>query len=328
MDKKISVIIPVYKVEQYLNRCVESVMSQTYLNLEIILVDDGSPDRCPQLCDSLAAKDNRVRVVHKKNGGLSSARNAGLDVATGDYVAFVDSDDYIDENMIETMLSAAIRNGVSVACCGRIRVSNSTQIKMFDLPEEKVLSGKQAIKELMLGGCVEEASWDKLYKAEVFKSRRFPIGEINEDIVQTIEILGDCKNIVHVGKALYYYCENVGSITKNGYDSSKYIIIKHLDQVGKYIENNYPELSDCFAVLVTRYCQSMLYLLLDNGAIYKKHYSEYRMFYNKFKHNFAKTYVRKFESRSELFKGWLIFLKLYYPLHRIKKSSTLLSRKK
>lgn len=319
MNVKVSVIIPIYNVEQYLIRCVESVMSQSYSHLEIILVDDGSPDKCPEICDLLSREDARIKVIHKENGGLSSARNAGLDVATGDYIAFVDSDDYIDKSMIEIMIVAVEKYGVPVACCGRVRVSNTNQNLMFNLPKEKVLTGEQAIKEVLLGGCVEEAAWDKLYKADIFKNRRFPLGEINEDVVQTIEILGACKSIVHVGKPLYYYCENIGSITQNGYDRRKTSIIKHLDQIRKYLEKEYPKLNNYVSVLETRYCQSALYLLLDNRNVIKHYYQDYQMFYKRFRNNFLKAFVRKHIKKSELIKGWLIFLEIYYPLHSFKK---------
>lgn len=319
MEKLISVIIPVYKVEPYLDRCINSIVGQTYPYLEIILVDDGSPDQCPRICDDWADKDNRIKVIHKENGGLSSARNAGLDVATGDYISFVDSDDYISEEMFETMLSAILRNKVSVACCGRVRVSNTSKIEMFTLLKEQLLSGEEAIKELLKGGMVEEAAWDKLYRSDVFKNRRFPVGEINEDIVQTVEILGNCGHIVHVGKALYYYCENTGSITKSEYNKNKIVVLKHLDQIREYILNNFPMLMDYYMILETRYCQSMLYLLLDNSETYKTYQRDRTIFYKRFKNGFSKRFIRCYINGNEKIKGWLIFLCLYYPIHKLKK---------
>lgn len=319
MNEKITVIIPVYNVEKYLDRCLESIVKQTYKNLEIILVDDGSPDNCPELCDLWQSKDSRIKVIHKKNGGLSSARNAGLDFATGDFIAFVDSDDYISENMLETMLEAALKNNIKVACCGRVRVSAQKKVEMFTLPKEQVLTGEEAIKQLLIGGSVEEACWDKLYKKEVFDNRRFPVGEINEDIVQTIEILGDCEFIIHVGKPFYYYCENVNSITTSKYSSAKRAYIKHLNQIFEYLNKNYPQLLNYFSDLELRYCQSILYLLLDNKEVLKNNQVDYIEFYERFKSAFRKTCGGKKQNFEERIKGYMIYTKTYFMIHYIKK---------
>lgn len=319
MDRKISVIVPVYKVEQYLNRCIQSIVNQSYNDLEIVLVDDGSPDECPAICDSWAERDQRIKVIHKKNGGLSSARNAGLDIATGDYIAFVDSDDYAASNMFEIMLDAAIRNNVDVACCGRVRVSTASKVEMFTLPEEQVFTGEEAIKQLLIGGAIEEAAWDKLYKADIFDKRRFPDGEINEDIVQTIEILGSCRRIVHVGRALYYYCENKNSITTSKYNPKKMICIKHLDQVANYLGKSYPHLLKHYYDLELRYCQGILYLLLDNAKTLRDNNDDYRAVYRRFKTAFMKTGGGKSQSYKEQIKCYLILLKIYFPAHSIMK---------
>lgn len=322
MNKKVTIIIPVYKVEEYLDRCLNSVIKQTYTNLEIILIDDGSPDRCYDLCDSWKLKDSRIKVIHKKNGGLSSARNAGLDIATGDYIAFVDSDDYIASNMIEIMLDAALRNNVNVVCCGRTRVSKKSKIEMFTLPQEQLITGQEAIKQILIGGSVEEAAWDKLYKADIFNKRRFPNGEINEDIVQTIEILGENKWIVHVGRALYYYCENQNSITTSKYNPKKKICIKHLDQISKYLKENCPQLLKCFYDLELRYCQGVLYLLLDNAETLKNNKNDYMEVYKRFKGAFKKTNGGKKQNPKERIKGYMIFSKTYFPIHSIIKAIT------
>lgn len=317
MDELISVIVPIYKVEQYLDRCLSSIVHQSYRNLEIILVDDGSPDQCPQLCDDWADKDNRIRVIHKANGGLSSARNTGLDIASGNYIAFVDSDDYISENMLETMLSAALRNNVPVACCGRVRVSETSKFEMFISPKELLLTGEDAIKELLIGGIVEEAAWDKLYRYDVFENRRFPVGEINEDIVQTIEILGSCKHIVHVGKALYYYCENQNSITTSKYTSRKKICIKHLNEIELYLKRLYPQLIESYYILELRYCQCLLYLLLDNREALNNNRVDYDEVLDRFRKVFRLTRYGKGVNNIDRMKGFLIYYKCYFLLHLV-----------
>ena len=319
MNKLISVIVPVYKVEPYLDRCVSSIVCQSYHELEILLVDDGSPDNCPAMCDMWAAKDNRVKVIHKENGGLSSARNAGLDVASGEYIAFVDSDDYIATTMLEKMLDAVTKNGVSVACCGRIRVSETEKTQMYTLSKACVLSSEEAIRQLLIGGSVEEAAWDKLYRADVFKKRRFPEGEINEDIVQTIEILGSCGSIVHVGEPLYYYCKNPNSITTSKYNPKKMICIKHLDQIADYLDKSYPQLLKYLYDLELRYCQGLLYLLLDNAKTLNDNRNDYKEVYARFRKAYKATAFGKGASRSERMKGLLIYFQVYYLMHGLKK---------
>ena len=319
MDGKISVIVPVFKVEQYLNRCIQSIVNQSYDDLEIVLVDDGSPDACPSICDSWARIDKRIKVIHKKNGGLSSARNAGLDIATGDYIAFVDSDDYIASNMFEIMLDAVLRNNVDVACCGRVRVSATGKIEMFTLHEEQLFTGEEAIKRLLIGETIEEAAWDKLYKVDIFSKRRFPDGEINEDIVQTIEILGACRKIVHVGCALYFYCENQDSITISKYNHKKMICIKHLDQISDYLDKSHPQLLRYFYDLELRYCQGLLYLLLSDAETLNGNKDDYKEVYARFKKAFKATIFKKKANQSEIVKGVLIYFRIYYWLHRLKK---------
>lgn len=314
----ISVIVPVYKAEKYLNRCVESIVNQTYRDLEIILVDDGSPDRSPELCDIWAKKDGRIIVIHKENGGASSARNIGLDTAKGDYISFVDSDDYISENMYEIMLDAASRYKADVVSCGRTLVNTDGNIELFTLEEEKTFTGKEALTEFFKGTCFDDASWDKLYSREIFNSLRFKEGEINEDLVPTVEILGGCDKVVHVGKPLYFYCENSESITGSGFNTRKMIVIKHLEEVKTYVLKNYPDLIELYMILENRYCLSMMFSLLDDRDAYEKYPSERKKVLSIFRSGFVKRGVREHFSFSERVKGWLIYFNLYYFLHEVK----------
>ena len=144
----ITVIIPVYKVEEYLEKCVQAVCRQTYKNLEILLVDDGSPDRCPEMCDAFALQDDRIRVIHKKNGGLSSARNAALDVARGEYIAFVDSDDTVEADMIESLYRGIQKYNCEIAICNHYVEENGRLVmEIPPLDEEKVYTAEQALKD-------------------------------------------------------------------------------------------------------------------------------------------------------------------------------------
>ena len=204
MDKKISVIVPVYKVEKYLHKCVDSIINQTYQNLEIILVDDGSPDNCGAICDEYAAKDSRVRVIHKENGGVSSARNAGLDICTGDYIGFADSDDWIEPDMYEILLSILdqTRSDMSI-------VSFSDGSRPKEQPKIETLTPVEARIQMHLGCKFQGHVCTKLAKRECYANVHFPEEiTICEDTVVTGELLLKCKKIAFCNLPCYHYVEN------------------------------------------------------------------------------------------------------------------------
>ena len=318
-ESLLSIVVPVYNVERYLDRCVESLVHQTYRNLEIILVDDGSPDNCPGMCDAWAGKDSRIRVIHKENGGLSDARNAGIGAATGDLLAFVDSDDYVDTSMYEIMLSAMDRTGADVACCGRYIAAGEILTPMHTLDRETVFPAREAVKELLLGGKLEEATWDKMYRRHLFEGVAFPKGENNEDIVVIPRLLLRASSVVHVGRPLYYYWQNPGSITKSAYSRKKRVILKHLDQVKQFLTEECPDLLPYYPVLQARYCQTTLYLLLDNKTVLKQYRQDYLEFYRGFRESFRVRLSAGVMDTGEKLKGLLIYCRLYFFLHELKK---------
>lgn len=277
MQDLLSVIVPVYNVELYIDQCLESLVHQTYDNLEIILVDDGSPDSCPLKCDEWAKKDSRITVIHKKNGGLSDARNVGMERATGKYLAFVDSDDFLDCNMYSIMISEIENKDADVSICGRY-LFGKTSTEQYCLPEIKVFSAEEAISRLLRADGVEEAVWDKVYKKELFADISFPVGEINEDIVIMPNVMSLCKRVVHVGKPLYYYRKNEVGISKSGYNQSKHVIVNHIAEVTKYISKEYPSLSRDILYFEARYAYgSLLGLLMEkkNIHVFKEDYQIY-----------------------------------------------------
>ena len=180
MNDLISVIVPVYDVERYLARCIDSILAQTYQNLEIFLVDDGSPDRCGEICDAYAEKDNRIQVIHKKNGGLSDARNAALDICTGEYISFVDSDDYVSDDFIETMHHAIKDYQAKLAVCGIMKFDESGKISVDYAPSdtEKCVSGEEMVEMTIW----RPAAWNKLYHRSLFEGIRYPFGKLYEDL--------------------------------------------------------------------------------------------------------------------------------------------------
>lgn len=203
----ISVIVPVYKVENYIKQCVESILHQTYTNLEIILVDDGSPDKCPWICDEYAKIDKRVIVLHKENGGQSSARNKALEVAKGDYLAFVDSDDYLSENMYSVMMETMLSEKCDIVMCARVDVFNNRKKEYFFLPASRTYSGEEAL-DLMLMDTIGSQPWDKIYRRNTYEGLRFPEGRIYEDIGTTYLAFSRCSKFSYIHTPLYYYRMN------------------------------------------------------------------------------------------------------------------------
>lgn len=241
----ISVIVPIYHVEQYLRRCIDSIIGQTYKNLEIILVDDGSDDGCPAICDEYARKDNRIVVIHKDNGGLSDARNVGIDIAKGEYLAFVDSDDYIHRDMYRILMKELIKSDSDV--------SMSTYKYVYDgKPDEQDITYEEDYSIETMSGIQAQYSyysddkkleltvaWNKLYKKELFSDLRYPKGKIFEDEFTTYKALYRSKKVCYVNLPLYYYLQRNNSIIglMHGQRDSK-VVEAYLQRVGFYRENN------------------------------------------------------------------------------------------
>lgn len=228
MDALISVIIPVYKVERYLNRCVESIAAQSYRNLEIILVDDGSPDQCGDMCDSWARKDARIRVIHKKNGGLSDARNAGIGAANGEYIVFVDSDDYIAQEMIERLYGAVRSNQTKLALCNVLCVdedglptgeSDGSPIREECLTAEQILP-----RFYQAGGPLYIVAWNKLYHRSLLSKETFPVGKWHEDEFIAAQLFWKAGRVACIDYMGYHYVmRRAGSIMSAQED------VRHLD---------------------------------------------------------------------------------------------------
>lgn len=204
MNDLISVIIPVYKVEEYLDDCIRSVVDQIYQNLEIILVDDGSPDNCPAMCDAWTMKDKRIKVIHKPNGGLSDARNAGIDIASGEYIAFVDSDDWIEPDMYEKMLAALKKEHADICACS-ISSCYPEHRAVWGCRAYVVTDSEQTLAMLYRDTAYPVAAWNKLYRRELWDDLRFPVGRICEDTFTTYRLVHGANRIVQLPYALYCY---------------------------------------------------------------------------------------------------------------------------
>ncbi len=231
MTDKISIIIPVYNVEGYLSRCIDSVIRQTYQNIEILLIDDGSKDRSGEICDQYAAKDIRIKVIHKSNGGLSSARNEGIKNATGSLIAFIDSDDYISQYMFEYLHSMIVKYNVEVAFCDINITAEDTKVNEEDLILiENLRCFKWSQDEFwanwLLGDRMKfVVAWNKLYKRRIFDHVRFSEGKLHEDEFILPQIVDQCSSLVYCPIAMYNYIQREQSIMHTGKD------IRHIDGV-------------------------------------------------------------------------------------------------
>ena len=213
-----SIIVPIYKTEQYLSKCVASLIKQTYRNIEIILVEDGSPDNCPKLCDELAKQDSRITVIHKENGGLSDARNAGIEVATGDYILFVDSDDYIDVETCEMLLAYANKNVDIIANSGIAEGNIPFHLIQQGTAPDTIVSGYNYLKNGVMYGNVPMAAWLYVYRKEflIKEKLRFEAGRLHEDEEFTPRAILKSHKIVNTGKSFYHYIIRENSITTQG----------------------------------------------------------------------------------------------------------------
>ena len=247
----VSIIVPIYKVEPYLRCNLDSIINQTYTNLEIILVDDGSPDGCPQICDEYAAKDNRIIVIHKENGGLSDARNAGLAICKGEYISFVDSDDWINNSYIDILFKVLKKGDAEIAICSYatfIDGEESAPIHQTDLPNYVSWNSHETLIRL----CAEDtlgliAAWGKLYKKEIFYGIRFPKGKLYEDAYINYRLYSQCKRVCFMNIPLYHYRIRQNSIMTNTkgsiYDLEAklgryYYLKKHNEKAASYCIKN------------------------------------------------------------------------------------------
>lgn len=250
MKDKISIIVPIYNVEKYLADCMESLINQTYENIEIILIDDGSTDNSPEICDQYCKKDNRIIVIHKENEGLSAARNLGADKAKGKYIAFIDSDDlvsldYIDilyENIIKYNSDIAVvkyqrfKSNKDIAEIKNITENKIINLNMIEYVERALYQNNQTLYSV--------AAWGKLYNTSIFKNIKYPTGKLNEDLAVILELEKYSKRVVCIDSIKYYYRISKNSITTQKFNQKKLDIIEILYSLQKEIDKNYPNLKN------------------------------------------------------------------------------------
>ena len=239
----ISIIVPIYNVENYLERCINSLIAQTYKNIEIILVDDGSTDNSLNICNAYSKKDKRIKIIHQKNGGVSDARNKGISFSHGEYITFVDSDDYVSNDYVEYMYNMICKTGAKLSIC-RVKIIWKNT-KKNDCTKEyfKTLNQQDAFENLLYQQGIEVAVYGKLYKKDLFDSIKFPKGEVYEDTAVIYKLIDINNKIAFGQKECYYYVARKGSISKHKFfNKNEEFYIKNTDNMLNYIVKKYPNL--------------------------------------------------------------------------------------
>ena len=271
MNDLISIIVPVYNVEKYLNRCIDSILVQTYQNIEVLLIDDGSPDDSGKICDEYALIDSRVRVFHKENGGVSSARNLGLKEAKGDYIGFVDADDYIDSSMYEVLLNNLKTENVDISVCSYYQEDNDGVFKKHWAKDEyRIINKDEQIKCLISNQYYTCSCWDRLFKKELLANHFFD-ESVNyyEDYLFLYEITKGSAKTVFDSKPLYYYCNNLQSAARKPFDKKKMDIVYVCRDVMGDIHKEYPRLYNCAKVEYVRVNLMCCSLIAASDGDYK-----------------------------------------------------------
>ena len=267
LEKLISVIVPVYNVEKYLYKCIESIRKQTYNHLEIILVDDGSTDSSGNICDKFKEIDNRIRVIHKVNGGLSEARNVGIDCAKGDFISFIDSDDYIENNMLETLLNDLLSHSADISASAYDMVYSNYTIDIKEGNDLQLYTKEEALKVYLQTNNIGVIACNKLYKSYLFSNVRYPIGQHFEDINTTYKLIANAKRIVYRPQIFYHYVQRNSSINGKGFNSVSfnyklYDMIKATDELLDFIKVNFPNILKNIEI-----CSCSYYLRVINQEI-------------------------------------------------------------
>lgn len=274
---KISVIIPIYNVEKYVKKCIESVIAQTYSNLEIILVDDGSTDNCGEICDEYARRDVRIKVIHKMNGGLSDARNAGLDMAVGEYIAYVDGDDYVSNDYIEVLYKILVLNNADISI-GSFQYIFGGDTEKDDKPQKtNVLAGsvlqwtsEETLHHMLQQRKITTSVCGVLSRSIYWERVRFPKGKICEDLGTSYKIYSQAEKIVFTNQVIYYYLMRQGSIQNTKFSKEKMDELALALECQTFINNNYPDLESAAANRVVSSAFHILFSMKDDSEAFEE----------------------------------------------------------
>ncbi len=252
IDQSVSVIVPVYNIQDYIGKCLDSIICQTYSMIEIIVIDDGSSDNSGVICDKYKEKDNRIKVIHKRNGGLSSARNVGIQNSSGEILVFVDGDDWIDDKYIETLITVMKERNADIVCCASRIVFGDNTVEGSEVGDVKEYSPEAAIESLCYNREMICAVWGKMYKRELFDDIRFPVGKTFEDMAVAHKLFDKANKIAYVDYFGHYYYQRRGSILNSGYNDNKLDRIYISEDILKFVKERYPN------IINSAYCRCLL----------------------------------------------------------------------
>ena len=318
---KISIIVPVYNAGQYLEKCVKSIINQTYDNLEIILVNDGSTDNSLEICKRFTESDKRISLINKENGGVSSARNRGIDKASGDYIGFVDSDDYISVDMYEKLLDSILKNEADISECGYYMVDSSYNLTDELRLKDTVITGSYNCSyNYLIGNNATNFNWNKLYKASIFENVRFPKLKYSEDFVVNVKAHYYCNKKVTINDCCYYYYNNETSAVNQEFNNSKLDIIHAGQAALKFINKKYPDLNNYLYLFILNNIRTLYEQLQESKGNKKREYArtlsrQYKRYYSYLKIEIVDVAI----SKKTLFALKLFYFspKLYYFINKM-----------
>ncbi len=281
----VSIIVPVYKVEKYLSNCIESILLQTFKDFELILVDDGSPDNCGKICDDYARKDSRIKVIHQENGGLSVARNSAIDIAMGDYLTFIDSDDFVLPHYLEKMVNASLVNGADISVCGIVRCSSSDSLA--DIAEDSTKNDVEVFVDdkmdvFFTTKKINTTAWGKLYRSFIFKTVKYPVGKYHEDVLTIYKTIHLANKVVVCNYQGYVYRKNEESIVNESYSPKKWHAIEACVERAGFIERNYPKQKKYAYRSIVYYCNQILISMAKSRVNDKDSFARLQKLYRKY----------------------------------------------
>lgn len=268
----ISIIVPIYNVENYLRKCIDSILAQTFTDFELILVDDGSTDNGGEICDEYGYKDNRIKVIHKKNGGLSDARNSGIKIAKGNYIGFVDSDDWIEPNMYEILYKLCVENDADLSTCS-INIWEKDNKRQFLESDNaiKVFDSRTAIQYMYNGKLSGFTACNKLYNKDIFRDIKFPRGRIYEDVAIMYKVYDSANRIVFIDFPLYNYIYRQSSITRSRFSEKRFDVVLNYNETYSYMEGYYPEICEKLDDIYFVSLRNMLVDIINEGNLMRNY---------------------------------------------------------
>ena len=299
LDYKISIIVPIYNSEKFLDKCINSIINQTYNNIEIILVNDGSTDNSLNICKKFSKLDNRICLINKENGGVSSARNKGLELVSGDYVGFVDSDDYVSLDMYEKLLRAILKSNADIAECGYYTVNPIYEITdIVSLNNDEVHGNYACSYNYLVKSNTTNFNVNKLYKSSIFKKLRYPNLKYSEDYVVNVKAHSYCEKKITISDCCYYYVDNIDSACNQDFNQSRLDIIYAGKEVLMFNENRFTELNKYIYIYLLNNIRKLYEQLEESGETNKEYYiqllsDEYKKCYSKVSHELYKAVKRK-----------------------------------